>query len=227
VYAGVGIHPTDAAKAEPDDVERVAELARHPKVVAIGEIGLDLYWETSTLEIQKTIFRKQLELAAEIDLPVVIHNRRAGKQILEVLDSLGGLPLRGVFHCFSESAAYARNVVERGFYVSFTGNLTYKKSRWPQVSLAVPLERLLLETDSPFMTPVPHRGKRNEPAFVRHIAEKHAELRGLSVEEVARVTTENTQTLFGCTNSRRTLEKCDSRMATVPGTQEPGAEFSH
>ncbi|MDQ7054194.1 MAG: TatD family hydrolase [candidate division KSB1 bacterium] len=197
VYAAVGIHPTDAHKAQPGDVERIAKLANHPKVVAIGEIGLDLYWDASTLDVQKDLFLQMLRLAADRDLPVVIHNRRAGKEILQVLDQVAELPLRGVFHCFSEGKSYADDVVRRGFYLSFTGNLTYRKSKLPDVAKHVPLERLLLETDSPFMTPVPMRGKRNEPAFVQYIAEKHAELRGMDADELARVTTDNAQTLFG------------------------------
>ncbi|RMD95325.1 MAG: TatD family deoxyribonuclease, partial [Calditrichaeota bacterium] len=185
-----------AAQAGPNDLKEIEHLARQPKVVAIGEIGMDFYWETETRQVQENIFLQQLELAAALNLPVVIHNRKAGQAILQVLDQVADLPLRGVFHCFSEDETYAQQVLQRGFHISFTGNLTYKKSTLPGIAKEIPLERILLETDSPFMPPVPKRGKRNEPAFVRYIAEKHAEIRQLALEEVAAVTTKNARALF-------------------------------
>ncbi len=196
VYAGVGIHPTDVAIYREADVERIRELAKHPRVVAIGEIGMDFYWDRSTADLQRRFFLWQLELAADLNLPVVIHNRRAGSAILDVLNELGALPVKGVFHCYSEGKQYASEVLERGFYISFTGNITYSKSKWPEISKVVPLERLLLETDSPFMTPVPHRGKRNEPAFVKHISEKHAAIREMDINEIAMMTSANARSLF-------------------------------
>lgn len=197
VFAAVGIHPTDVAAAKPQDFVDLQELAAHPKVVAIGEIGMDFYRDASTAEIQERAFLQQLELAAEVDLPVVIHNRSAGAAIMQALDKVKHLPLRGVFHCFTESAEYAEEVLRRGFHISFTGNLTYKKSMLPEIARCVPLDRLLLETDSPFMAPVPKRGKRNEPAFVTWIAEKHAESRGMPVEEIGQETSRNAVGLFG------------------------------
>lgn len=196
VYAGVGIHPTDVAKATPEQLQEVAELSRHPKVVAIGEIGMDFYWDTSTAALQERFFRAQLEFAAETDLPVVIHNRRAGEAIWSVLEQVPELSLRGVFHCFSEDVSYAQRVLERGFHISFAGNLTYKKNAPVDAARAIPLERLLLETDSPFIPPVPFRGRRNEPAHVKLIAEKHAQIRALPVETVCQVTTDNACRLF-------------------------------
>lgn len=197
VYAGVGIHPTDVAKAKFEHLQEIIELAKHPKVVAIGETGMDFYWDKTTGEIQEKFFLAQLEMSVELNLPVVIHNREAGQAILKVLEKVPDLPLKGVFHCFGENIAYAQKVLDRDFHISFTGNLTYKKSSLPEISKAVPIDRLLLETDCPFMAPVPMRGKRNEPAYVKFIAEKHAEIRGLSVEEVCRATTANAHELFG------------------------------
>jgi len=197
VYAAVGIHPTEAAAAGADDLVEIARLAEHPKVVAIGESGMDLYWDTSTEAIQEQFFIRQIELAVEHDLPIVIHNRNAGAAVLRALDNVPHLPVRGVFHCFSEDTDYAREVLRRGFHVSFTGNLTYKKSTLPEVAAMVPLNRLLLETDSPFLAPVPKRGKRNEPAFVQYIAEKHAEIRGVSAQAIAGATRQTANELFG------------------------------
>lgn len=196
VYAGVGIHPTDVAAAKFSDLQEIAELARHPKVVAIGETGMDFYWDTTTGELQEKFFLAQLELSSELDLPVVIHNREAGQAILRVLARVPDLPLKGVFHCFGESVEYAQIVLARGFHISFTGNLTYKKSTLPDIAKAIPLDRLLLETDSPFMAPAPKRGKRNEPAFVQYIAEKHAELRALPLRTICEATTATARKLF-------------------------------
>lgn len=196
VYAAVGIHPTDAAKAGPGDLAKIAELARHPKVVAIGETGMDFYWDKTTGAVQEQLFLAQLELGANLDLPVVIHNREAGAAILQVLAKAARLPLRGVFHCFGEDQDYARRVLDYGFHISFTGNITYKNSGLPAVAETIPLARLLLETDSPFMAPVPHRGQRNEPAYVRYVAEKHAEIRRTSLAAIASATTTNACELF-------------------------------
>ncbi len=197
VYAAVGVHPTDVHKAAARDYYEIADLSRHEKVVAIGEIGMDFYWDTSHAKAQEKAFQLQLEMAADLGLPVAIHNREAGEAILKVLGYVAGALPQGVFHCFAEDEHYARTVLELGFHISFTGNLTYKKSELPEVAEKVPLERLLLETDSPFLTPVPKRGKRNEPAFVRYIAEKHADIRGISLEALAAATTENAERLFG------------------------------
>ena len=196
VFAAVGVHPTDVHKAAGRDYYEIADLSSHEKVVAIGEIGMDFYWDTSHAREQERAFQLQLEMAADLGLPVAIHNRDAGEAILKVLDFVGdGLP-QGVFHCFAENGDYARTVLDKGFHISFTGNLTYKKSELPQVAAEVPLERLLLETDSPFLAPVPKRGKRNEPAYVSYIAEKHAEVRNMSIEVLAAATTANAEKLF-------------------------------
>jgi len=197
LYAAVGIHPTDCGAATDDDFIMIAELARHPKVVAIGEIGMDFYWKPFSLEAQQCAFVRQLHLARELNKPAIIHNRDAGAAILQTLRDAGIITLSGVFHCFSENVDYAQQVLALGCHISFTGNLTYKKSILPEVAAQVPLEKIMLETDAPFMTPAPHRGKRNEPAYTVHIAEKLAEIKKISVEEVARQTTKNAMRLFG------------------------------
>lgn len=196
VYAAVGFHPTDCGEATDDDFAEIARLAQHPKTVAIGEIGMDFYWKNAPAEVQQRAFVRQLRLAQEIGKPVIIHNREAGEAILQTLRENDIHKLEGVFHCFSEDVAYARHVLDLGCHISFTGNLTYKKSTLPEVAAFTPLERLLLETDCPFMTPVPHRGKRNEPAFTVHIAEKLAEIKQASFDDVCQRTTQNAIALF-------------------------------
>ncbi|MEK7729370.1 MAG: TatD family hydrolase [candidate division KSB1 bacterium] len=197
VYAAVGIHPNDCATTSDDDFKQIADLAQHPKVVAIGEIGMDDYWKTVPLPKQAEVFARQLDLAAQLNKPVIIHNREAGAAIMDTLRAHSVTQLAGVFHCFSEDWNYAEQVLNLGCHVSFTGNLTYKKSKLPEVAKQVPLERIMLETDSPYMTPVPHRGKRNEPAYTVPIAEKLAEIKGLSFAEIGQRTTQNAVALFG------------------------------
>ena len=197
IYAAVGIHPNDCGAVTDNDFDKIAELAQHPKVVAIGEIGLDYYWKTVEAALQKKVFLRQLTLAKEMKKPVIIHNRESGADVLDILEKEKSNALSGVLHCFSEDIDYAERVVQSGFHISFTGNITYKKSTLPQVAERIPIEKLLLETDSPFMSPVPKRGKRNEPANTIHIAEKLAEIKGLPFAKVCRITTENAQKLFG------------------------------
>jgi len=197
LFAAVGIHPTDCAAATDDDFAMIVELARHPKVVAIGEIGMDFYWKPFSQETQQRAFVRQLHLARELNKPVIIHNREAGAAILQTLQDAGIIKFSGVFHCFSENADYAQRVLALGGHISFTGNLTYKKTTLPEVAAQIPLERILLETDAPFMTPAPYRGKRNEPGYAALIAAKLAEIKKVSVAEVARQTTANAVSLFG------------------------------
>ncbi|MGH7495413.1 MAG: TatD family hydrolase [bacterium] len=196
VFAAVGIHPNDCGTAGDKDFLEVAELSRHAKVVAIGEVGLDYYWKNVDPKTQGRTFVKQLELAQQLDKPVIIHNREASEDILKTLQEAGLTQLRGVFHCFSENTDYAERVLALGCHISFTGNLTYKKSILPAVAERIPLERLLLETDCPFMSPVPFRGKRNEPAFTIAIAEKLASIKNVDVAEVCRLTSANAAQLF-------------------------------
>ena len=197
LFATVGIHPNDATKMDAATLHTLRELSRNPLVVAVGEIGMDFYWDTCPPAVQEQVFRAQIQLAKETDLPIVIHNREAASEILRILKSEGADGLAGVFHCFSEDHQVAQEVLELGFHISFTGNLTFKKSQLPRVAEMIPLDRLLLETDCPFLSPEPRRGRRNEPAHVVYIAERLAEIKGLPVSEIAKATTANAIRLFG------------------------------
>ena len=197
VHAAVGIHPNSAADALPGDNLEISLLAEHEAVVAIGETGLDFYRDRSPRETQLRIFAGQLDLARELDLPVVIHFRDVGMDGVELVgaDRLRGL--RGVFHCYGGSVEFARTLVSWGFYIGFDGPLTYRKSDRVEVAAAVPLERTLIETDAPFLAPQRVRGSRNEPANVLDVAQKLADIHRLSVEEVVETTGNNAHELFG------------------------------
>jgi hydrolase, TatD family len=196
-WAAVGMHPHEA-KNYSDDVEaKFRELAAHPKVVAIGEMGLDYYYDHSPREVQREVFIRQMNLAREVGLPIIIHDRDAHGECLELVKA-HGKGLEGVFHCFSGSKEFAREVLDLGFYLSFAGPMTYKNAvSLKEVAKWAPADRILIETDCPYLTPVPHRGKQNEPLFVGYVAEEVAALRGISPIELARVATENTCRLFG------------------------------
>ncbi len=196
IFATVGIHPHDAKDASEEDIETLQELLSHPKVVAIGEVGLDFYRNISPPDVQRRIFRMFLDWSQEFALPLVIHTREAEDAIINILKERSKSGWQGVFHCFPGDQHMAETVMEMGFYVSFTGNITFKNSRALEVARAVPLERTMVETDCPFLTPMPHRGKRNEPAYVNFVAQKLAEVKGLPVEEIARITTQNASALF-------------------------------
>lgn len=199
VYAAVGIHPNSAAEWEDGWLDRLRALAGHEKVVAIGEIGLDYYWDKTPAAVQHRAFSRQLALAAELALPVIVHNREADVDVLRLLaDSpLAGQERPGVLHSFSSPWETAVTGLELGFYLGFTGPVTFKKAEeLREIAARAPLERLLVETDAPFLTPQPHRGKRNEPAYVAHVAAKIAEVRGLSEAQVAEATTANASRLF-------------------------------
>ena len=196
VYAAVGIHPENCAGYTPADVDILRQLAGQPKVAAIGEIGLDYYWaENPHRELQQQVLRAQLALARELDLPVIIHDREAHADTLAIVREFPGVT--GVFHCFSGSPEMARELLAMGWYLGFDGPVTYKNARRaPEVAAVTPPERMLIETDSPYMTPVPYRGKRNDSGYVRLVAEKLAEWKGLAPEELARITLENGKRLF-------------------------------
>lgn len=199
VFAAVGVHPNSAAGWQDDWLEEIRSFARHRKVVAIGEIGLDYYWDKTPPAIQRRALSVQLALAAELALPVIIHNREAGADVIEHLaaSALAGSQRPGVLHSFSGDWGLAEAALEMGFYLGFTGPLTYKKAdQLREIAARVPLERILIETDAPYLTPQPFRGRRNEPGYVRLVAERLAELRGLSLEEIARITTANAERLF-------------------------------
>ncbi len=197
VYAALAVHPCDVENV-PDRaalMARVNELTHHPKVVAVGETGLDYYHDLTYIETQKAFFNDFLAMAVAKDLPVIIHDRDAHQDVAAMVDAHPGV--RGVMHCFGGDAAFAMEMVAKGFYISFAGNVTFKNAKdLHEAAKIVPLEHMLVETDSPFLAPVPHRGKHNEPANVRHVAEYIAELRGISMDEVARVTTANACRLF-------------------------------
>ena len=196
VYAAVGWHPEEADSWTDSSLAHIRALAAQPKVCAIGEIGLDYYWDASTKVKQERMFRAQLELALELDLPVIVHDREAHGDSLRIVCDYP--QLRGVFHCYSGSAEIAQELIARGWYLGFDGPLTYKNAKKTvEVARIVPLERVLLETDSPYMSPVPVRGTRNDSRNVFHIAAKFAELRGMEVDEVIALTSENGKRLFG------------------------------
>ena len=198
LYAAVGIHPEVVRQASPDDIEIIRKLAVSPKVVAIGEIGLDYYWDKESAALQQMFFERQLQLAAELNLPVSIHDREAHPQILETLRRARSWGVRGVLHSFSGDEAMAREVLDLGFSISFAGPVTFLNARQPPlVARQAPLDRLLLETDSPYLSPHPLRGRRNEPANVTYVAGRIAELKGLTAQEVAVQTARNAQALFG------------------------------
>lgn len=197
VYGAVGVHPHDAVDMVDEDIEELRELARGEKIVAIGEIGLDYYYEHSPREVQKQRFREQIRLAKQLNLPIIVHEREAAQDVFDIISSEADGNLRGVIHCYSGSAEMAREYIKLGFYISFAGPVTFKNAKKPkEVAAEIPLEHLLLETDSPYMAPVPYRGKRNDPSYVRYIAETIAELKGLSYEQVVEQTNANTKKLF-------------------------------
>ena len=196
VYAAVGYHPEDLAKYRPEDYPVLCALAEHPKCVAIGEIGLDYYWDDTHKEEQKALFRQQIELALALDKPVIVHDREAHGDSLEIIRDYPAL--RGVFHCFSGSGEMAKELLKRGWYLGFDGPVTYKNARKTLEVLEIcPLDRIVIETDSPYLSPVPMRGKRNDSRNLVHIAAKIAELKGESPEEIARITMQNGKRLFG------------------------------
>ena len=197
VYAAVGIHPEECAGTTEEDYAALRQLARQDRVVAIGEIGLDYYWEGNPpRDLQQQVFRRQLELAAELDLPVIIHDREAHGDSLSIV--LEYPPVRGVFHCFSGSPEMAAELLKRGWYLGFDGPVTYKNARRaPEVAAITPLDRMLVETDSPYLPPVPFRGKRNDSRYLPHVLAKLAEWKGVSPEELERITWENGLRLFG------------------------------
>ena len=196
VYAAVGVHPEDCGDWQDGHLDELRALAAKPRVVAIGEIGLDYYWkENPPREFQQQVFRAQLALAGELDLPVIVHDREAHGDCMDIVREFPGV--RGVFHCFSGSAEMAKELVRLGWMISFTGVLTYQNARRAvEAAQAVPLDRLMIETDSPYMAPVPHRGKRNHSGYVAHICERLAEVRGISAGDCARITLENGRRFF-------------------------------
>ena len=196
VYAAVGSHPDVASEVNDTVLEEYRKLCKeNPKVKAIGEIGIDYHYEDIPWEIQLRAFRMQMELARELQLPVIVHEREAHEDGMAVVKEFP--QVRGVFHCYSGSAEMARQLVDLGWYIGFTGVLTFKNARKAvETAASIPLERIVLETDCPYMAPEPFRGKRNDPGYIYRMAEKLAEIRGLSVEEIRAITTENGKRLY-------------------------------
>jgi TatD DNase family protein len=207
LHAMAGIHPSSVKEASEADMESVRALARDPRVVAIGETGLDYYWDHSFNDKQHAFLRAHIRLAEEVDKPLVFHDREASDDLVRIVGEEKGQSsrpdrIRGVFHCFGGPSEHTERVLALGFHMGIGGTYTFKNGGIPEATATVPLERIILETDSPYLTPAPFRGKRNEPAYVRLVAEKLAEVRGLHVEEVIRVTTDNAKRLFGIAQSR-------------------------
>jgi TatD DNase family protein len=189
IYATIGVHPHDACKATPETFARLRDLAEHPKVLAIGEIGLDYHYDFSPRDVQRSVFDRQLELAADVHKPIVIHTREAWEDTMKQVTSL---PHGGIMHCFTGDAAQALQAVALGFHLSFGGVLTFPNAEsLREAARITPEDRLLVETDCPYLAPVPHRGKRNEPAFVVDTARRLAQVRGATVEAIAACTTRN------------------------------------
>ena len=196
VYAAVGVHPEEYETWTEETVAGLRVLAQEPKVVAIGEIGLDYYWDKEPTELQKKMFRAQIKLALELDLPIIVHDREAHGDCFSIVCEYP--ELRGVFHCYSGSAEMAKELIKRGWYLGFDGPITYKNNVKAMEVLAVtPVDRIVLETDSPYLAPVPNRGKRNDSRNLPYIAEIVAREKGLTIEETARLTMENGKRLYG------------------------------
>ena len=194
IFSTAGVHPHDTEEVAENYIDELYNLLKNKKVVAVGEIGLDYFKELSDISIQKKIFAEQLELAQKINKPIVFHNRDSDDDIINTLSEFPNV--YGVAHCFSSTYDVAKKLIDMGFYISFSGNLTFKNSHLPDVAKRLPIDRLLVETDSPFLSPVPHRGKTNEPGRARFVADLLARLHNLSINEVAQITTTNAKAIF-------------------------------
>ncbi len=197
LYAVIGWHPVDAVDCTNADLEWIEELSAHPKVVGIGETGLDYHWDKSPKDIQQEVFRKQIQLAKKLQLPIIIHNREATEDVLTILKEENAAEVGGIMHCFGGSVETAQISIDMNFMISLGGPVTFKNAKKPkEVAAQIPLEHLLIETDAPYLAPHPYRGKRNEPSYVTLVAEEIARLRDLPVEEVAKITTQNAERFF-------------------------------
>lgn len=195
IYATVGVHPHDATTLNLDALTRLEELAESPRVVAVGEIGLDFYRDLSPRRTQEDAFRLQISLAKDLELPVIVHDRDAHQRTMQVLKE--EKVSRGVLHCFSGDVNLARQGIDIGLYISFAGPITFDGKKASEILPRIPEDRILIETDCPYLTPVPYRGKRNEPAYVRYVLERVAQVLDRPIEEVDALTTQNTKALFG------------------------------
>ncbi|MCB0283502.1 MAG: TatD family hydrolase [Calditrichae bacterium] len=196
IYAAVGIHPSDCAEAAEQDYSEIEKLAQHEKVIAIGEIGLDYYRMYTDKETQKKAFKKQIALARKLKLPVIVHNRESQQDVLDMMIAENAAEVSGVLHSFTGTMEFLEQVLKTDFYLSYTGGVTFKNSTTDELIINTPVERMLLETDSPFITPEPFRGKRNEPSYILHTARRIADLKGIKLEELAAITSANARHLF-------------------------------
>ena len=197
IYLSVGIHPHEVSDISEKDIQALKKMCENPKVKAIGEIGLDYFYDNSPRELQKKWFRRQIELASEVNLPIVIHDRDAHADTMQILRESGIKDIGGEFHCYAGSMEMAREILDWGMYIAFGGSLTFKKSVRPkEVAKYVPLDRMLIETDCPYLTPEPHRGKRNSSLYIKYVAQMLAEIKGITVEEVENITAENAKRCF-------------------------------
>ena len=197
IYAAVGWHPVDAIDFTQEKYDWLKQLSAHPKVVALGEMGLDYHWDTSPKDVQKNVFKQQITLAKDVQMPIIIHNREATEDVIQILQEENAGEVGGIMHCYNDSVDYVDTCLAMNFYNSLGGPVTFKNAPLPKkVATYVPLDRLLIETDAPFLAPHPNRGKRNEPAFVSYVAEQIAHLRQMPVEEVIQITTENAKKVF-------------------------------
>jgi len=195
VYASVGFHPHDSKKTPPNYLVELESLSNHDKVVAIGEMGLDFHYNHSEKDIQMQVFREQLDLSKSVSLPAIVHCREAEKDVLKVIESFNK-NLRGVIHCFSGDLEFAKKIISNHFLISFTGMITFLDKPFSNVIKNIDIENIMLETDSPYLTPKPYRGKRNEPSYVKYIAKKISELKNIPINEVDKKTTRNATRLF-------------------------------
>ncbi|MCX6140724.1 MAG: TatD family hydrolase [Candidatus Kapabacteria bacterium] len=199
LYRGIGIHPHHAGEVTQNDIDDVEAQCKESKVVAIGEIGLDYHYDFCSPDVQKLYFREQIRIAKRHDLPIIVHNREADTDVLDIIEEEQDGSLRGVLHCFSSDASVLDRALQLNMHISFTGNITFRKSTLNEVVQRVPLDRVMIETDAPYMTPVPHRGQRNEPLNVRLVAEKLAEIKSMSLMEVLTTTSSTARKLFALT----------------------------
>lgn len=198
IYLSVGVHPHEVSDLTEKDMDSLKKACENPKVKAIGEIGLDYYYDNSPRDLQKKWFARQIEIAEELSLPIVIHDRDAHGDTTDILKNFDTRRIGGEFHCFSGSVDMAKQVLNMGMYIAFGGSLTFKKSIRPkEVAAYVPLDRILIETDCPYLTPEPHRGKRNNSTYMKYVAEMLAEIKGVSVEKIENATLENAKKCFG------------------------------
>ncbi len=197
-YCALGIHPSESKKAKDEDFEKIIELSSNKKVVAIGECGLDYYHDKTFITEQKRAFLKQIEIAKALKKPLIVHNREAHKDTYDLLTQNINGEIGVIMHCFSGSLEFAKECIKKGFYIAIGGVVTFKNAKKVhEIAKNIPLEHILIETDAPYLTPVPHRGERNEPAYVKFVAEEIAKIRGVSFEEVAEITTQNARKVFG------------------------------